>query len=56
MVPRDSEALNLVAFDPTCDPSLRVFPWQNPDGTAIEPGSAKTQPNLTPGGASSSRE
>jgi|AGTN01.2.fsa_nt_gi hypothetical protein len=56
MVPRDIEALNLVAFDPTCDPSLRVFPWQNPDGTAIAPGSAKTQPNLTPAGVSSPKE
>lgn len=56
MVPRDIEALNLVPFDPTCDPSLRVFPWQNPDGSPIAPGSAKTQPNLTPAGASSSKE
>ncbi len=47
MVPRDIEALKLVAFDPTCDPSLRVFPWQSPDGSALA-GGPKTQPNLTP--------
>ncbi len=47
MVPRDIEALNLVAFDQTCDPSLRVFPWQDLDGKPLEKG-VKTQPNLTP--------
>jgi hypothetical protein len=49
MVPRDIEALKLVAFAPDSDPSLRVFPWQKPDGTAIE-GGPKTQPNLKPRG------
>ena len=48
MVPRDIEALKLVAFDPNCDPSLRVFPWQDLDGKALG-GGPKTQPNLTPG-------
>ncbi len=50
MVKRDIEDLNLVAFDETSDPSLRVFPHQRPDGTAHE-GRNKTQPNLRPGGA-----
>jgi hypothetical protein len=47
MVPRDIEELNLVAFDESCDPSLRVFPWQTVDG-GMHQGRAKTQPNLTP--------
>ncbi|HEY9774596.1 MAG TPA: hypothetical protein V6C81_12405 [Planktothrix sp.] len=46
MVPRDIEALNLVAFHADSDPSLRVFPHQNLDGSAKERGTAKTQPNL----------
>lgn len=49
MVPRDIEALNLVAFDPDSDPSLRVFPWQDLTGQARQ-GGPKTQPNLTPQG------
>jgi hypothetical protein len=49
MVPRDIEGLNLVAFDPQSDPSLRVFPWQKPDGTAQEDPRLRTQPNLRPG-------
>lgn len=49
MVPRDIEALNLVAFHADSDPSLNVFPWQAVDGSALPAGSHKTQPNLTPG-------
>jgi len=51
MVPRDIEALNLVAFDPDCDPSLRVFPWQDVDGQPLGQPGARTQPNLKPGPA-----
>jgi len=46
MVPRDIESLNLVAYDETCDPSLRVFPWQKVEGGKHEHGE-KTQPKLT---------
>ncbi len=48
MVERDIEALGLVAFRPDSDPSLRVFPWQAEDGTALPPGSPKTSPRLRP--------
>lgn len=48
MVPRDIEGLNLVPFDPTSDPSLRVFPWQDVNGDAFKDRSQQTQPNLTP--------
>jgi hypothetical protein len=48
MVPRDIEGLNLVAYDTDCDPSLRVFPWQKPDGEAYDDPKARTQPNLRP--------
>ena len=47
MVPRDIEALNLVAYDQSSDPSLRVFPWQDLDGRPLADPSKKTQPNLT---------
>ncbi len=50
MVKRDIEDLNLVAFDETSDPSLRVFPHERVDGTPHE-GRNKTQPNLRPRGA-----
>jgi hypothetical protein len=46
MVKRDIEALNLKAFDPNCDPSLRVFPWQDVDGSPLSGGRPKTQPRL----------
>jgi hypothetical protein len=49
MVPRDIEALGLVSFRPDCDPTLRVFPWQAPDGSANPPG-VRTKPNLRPRG------
>jgi hypothetical protein len=49
MVPRDIEQLGLVAYDPTCDPTLRVFPWQAPDGTR-NPKGVYTVPNLRPKG------
>ena len=49
MVERDIEALHLVPFDPDCDPSLRVFPWQGPDGQPLN-GGPKTKPNLKPRG------
>jgi hypothetical protein len=47
MVPRDIEGLGLVPFDPDCDPSLRVFPWQREDGTPHPDPKARTQPRLT---------
>lgn len=47
MVPRDIEQLNLVAFDETSDPSLRVFPHQDLNGNALPKG-VKTKPNLKP--------
>jgi hypothetical protein len=49
MVPRDIEELNLEAFDPQCDPSLRVFPWQNLEGSAHDNKLLRTKPNLKPG-------
>lgn len=54
MVPRDIESLNLEPYDPDCDPSLRVFPWQDLDGTPHTSKGIKTQPRLR--GASSSDE
>jgi len=45
MVPRDIEALGLVPYRPDCDPTLRVFPWQSPDGRPNAPG-VKTKPVL----------
>lgn len=50
MVPRDIEALGLRAYHKDCDPSLRVFPWQNLDGSPIQAGAPKTRPNLIPRG------
>lgn len=55
MVKRDIEALNLVAFDPNCDPSLRVFPWQALDGSPLN-GGPKTQPKLRPASSSGKSE
>ncbi|MBI3633563.1 MAG: hypothetical protein HY226_04695 [Candidatus Vogelbacteria bacterium] len=49
MVERDIEGLKLVAFDPTCEPSLRVFPHEGLDGSPNKPGN-KTKPNLKPKG------
>jgi hypothetical protein len=49
MVPRDIEGLNLQAFDPGSDPSLRVFPWQDLNGEALTDRKARTSPNLKPG-------
>lgn len=51
MVKRDIEGLGLTPFDSTCDPSLRVFPWQRPDGSPYEDPKERTQPNLQPLGA-----
>ncbi len=48
MVPRDIEALNLVPFDPDCDPSLRVFPWQQVSGEPHDDKKTRTKPNLRP--------
>lgn len=48
MTPRDIEGLNLVAFDESIDPSLRVFPWQREDGSAHEDQDNDTKPNLRP--------
>ena len=50
MVPRDIEALNLTAFDPNSDPSLRVFPHQNLEGKPRAEGAPKMKPNLRPRG------
>jgi hypothetical protein len=47
MVPRDIEGLGLVAFDQDGDPSLRVFPWQDVDGSPLARGQ-RTQPRLKP--------
>lgn len=46
MVPRDIEGLGLVAFDPDCDPSLRVFPWQDEAGNPHPDRHLRTQPKL----------
>lgn len=48
MQPRDIEGLQLAPFDANCDPTLRVFPWQKPDGTPYEDPKQRTQPNLKP--------
>lgn len=45
MVPRDIEQLGLTAFRPDSDPTLRVFPWQAPDGSE-NPAGVKTKPRL----------
>ena len=47
MVPRDIEGLGLVALDPDSDPSLRVFPWQDVDGSPL-PRTRRTKPRLRP--------
>ncbi|MBL8685534.1 MAG: hypothetical protein JNK05_40535 [Myxococcales bacterium] len=49
MVPRDIEQLGLVPFDPTCDWTLRVFPYQREDGSR-HPKGVYTVPNLRPRG------
>lgn len=49
MVPRDIEQLALEPFDPTCDWTLRVFPYQREDGTR-HPKGQYTVPNLRPRG------
>lgn len=46
MVPRDIEGLDLVAYDETCDPSLRVFPWQDVNGNENNDPKQKTKPKL----------
>jgi hypothetical protein len=46
MVPRDIEGLHLVAFNEDCDPSLRVFPWQDEDGVAHADKKQRTKPLL----------
>lgn len=46
MVPRDIEGLGLVAFDESIDPSLRVFPWQDINGSAHEDPKKRTKPKL----------
>lgn len=45
MVKRDIEGLNLVAYDQTSDPSLRVFPWQDIHGN-VHDDKTKTKPKL----------
>ncbi len=47
MVERDIEQLGLIAYRASCDPSLRVFPWQDSDGSALPAGTPKTQPHLS---------
>lgn len=46
MMPRDIEGLNLVAFDESIDPSLRVFPWQDVSGEAHGDPKKRTKPKL----------
>ncbi len=46
MVKRDIESLNLVAYDETSDPSLRVFPWQDVDGKQHSNPKTRTKPKL----------
>jgi hypothetical protein len=46
MVERDIEMLGLVAFRADCDPTLRVFPWQDAHGRALAAGAPKTKPRL----------
>lgn len=46
MQPRDIEGLQLEAFDTHSDPSLRVFPWQEVDGTPHPDRRRRTQPRL----------
>ena len=46
MVPRDIEGLGLVAFNEDCDPSLRVFPWQQTNGEAHADPKTRTKPAL----------
>ncbi len=46
MVDRDIEQLHLRAFRESSDASLRVFPWQDLDGTPLPPGTPKTKPRL----------
>jgi hypothetical protein len=46
MIKRDIESLNLVAYDETSDPSLRVFPWQDVDGNAHSDSKTRTKPVL----------
>lgn len=50
MHPRDIEGLDLEVFDPDSDPSLRVFPWQDTDGSPHADRRRRTQPNLKPRG------
>jgi hypothetical protein len=38
--------LKLVAFRADCDPTLRVFPWQDAGGDALPRGAPKTKPRL----------
>jgi hypothetical protein len=46
MVDRDIEQLGLVAYRPSSDASLRVFPWQDLNGAPLPPGAHKTKPRL----------
>jgi hypothetical protein len=46
MVPRDIESLGLSVYDESCDPTLRVFPWQKVDGSPHEDHDTRTQPRL----------
>lgn len=46
MVRRDIESLNLVAYDESSDPSLRVFPWQTVEGEAHADPKKRTKPSL----------
>ncbi len=46
MEPRDIEELNLVAFDPSSDVSLRTYGWRGIDGRMLDDGEAWTSPIL----------
>jgi|688.fasta_scaffold324694_2 hypothetical protein len=46
MLPRDIEDLNLEAFDPTSEPSLRTYGWRGIDGVLLGDDDAWTSPQL----------
>lgn len=50
MVQRDIEGLHLEVYAKDSDPSLRVFPWQDEDGSPHPDRRTRTQPNLRPRG------
>lgn len=43
---RNVENLHLIAYDMNCDPSLRVYPWQDIDGKPLKSSKPRTKPKL----------